>query len=412
MTIHHHNHQSLKKNQSARQVKPVSREQGGQHRSVHPATSSQELSAAKILALQKSVGNQAVSSLLGNKVPGDSTGLPVALKTSLERISGVSLDEVRVHYNSPEPKSVDALAFTSGADIYLQPGQEHHLPHEAWHVIQQIQGRVAPTMQMKNAAINADSKLETEADTMGEKAVQMSRQGADHGKNCNCPTCRPQTVQQTKPVTFLPAASMRQSGAALPGASMGVIQRRCSICGSDKHKTQRCPQSKQDRDEHQEQVKAFHAAKRETLSRMSAQEESSSSGRGATKAFREKHVKESGKTLDASSRRVAETRKWGGGSESGRSTVVDISPEDLQKEARFQIESLKLGEADMSEDSVAPRMGVNKPTKFDYRTVSSSVQADSTGKRTIQEEEPVLAKPVLGLKGQDVHHLHGVDDTQ
>lgn len=51
-------------------------------------------------------------------------------------------------------------------------GQERHLPHEAWHVVQQAQGRVKPTFQMKGMAVNDDEGLEHEADIMGERAVQ------------------------------------------------------------------------------------------------------------------------------------------------------------------------------------------------------------------------------------------------
>ncbi|HAP61901.1 MAG TPA: hypothetical protein DCR93_21180, partial [Cytophagales bacterium] len=36
-----------------------------------------------------------------------------------------------------------------GTDIHLAPGQQKHLPHEAWHVVQQKQGRVKPTLQPK-----------------------------------------------------------------------------------------------------------------------------------------------------------------------------------------------------------------------------------------------------------------------
>ena len=56
----------------------------------------------------------------------------------------------------------------------MAPGQEQHLPHEAWHVVQQKQGRVQPTMQMQQGvAVNDDKGLESEADMMGGKAVQM-----------------------------------------------------------------------------------------------------------------------------------------------------------------------------------------------------------------------------------------------
>jgi hypothetical protein len=60
-----------------------------------------------------------------------------------------------------------------GTDIHLGPGQEKHLPHEAWHVVQQKQGRVKPTIQMKGKVnINDDIGLEKEADVMGLKAIQ------------------------------------------------------------------------------------------------------------------------------------------------------------------------------------------------------------------------------------------------
>jgi hypothetical protein len=46
------------------------------------------------------------------------------------------------------------------------------LPHEAWHVVQQAQGRVKPTMQMKDGVpVNDDKGLEHEADVMGAKAL-------------------------------------------------------------------------------------------------------------------------------------------------------------------------------------------------------------------------------------------------
>ncbi|MGH2497416.1 MAG: DUF4157 domain-containing protein [Ktedonobacteraceae bacterium] len=102
----------------------------------------------------------------------NTTGLPDTLKAGVENLSGLSMDDVRVHYNSSEPAQVQALAYTQGADIHVGPGQEKHLPHEAWHVVQQKQGRVQPTVQAKGVAINDDLGLEKEADVMGGKALQ------------------------------------------------------------------------------------------------------------------------------------------------------------------------------------------------------------------------------------------------
>ncbi|MBU7581350.1 MAG: DUF4157 domain-containing protein [Nostoc sp. TH1S01] len=100
------------------------------------------------------------------------TGLPNNLKAGVENLSGYSLDNVRVHYNSPKPAQLQALAYTQGTDIHVAPGQEQHLPHEAWHVVQQMQGRVKPTMQMKGLQINENEALEREADEMGREALK------------------------------------------------------------------------------------------------------------------------------------------------------------------------------------------------------------------------------------------------
>jgi len=100
------------------------------------------------------------------------TGLPDPLKSGVEALSGVSMDGVRVHYNSPQPTQLNALAYAQGRDIHLGPGQEQHLPHEAWHLVQQAQGRVKPTVQMKDGvSVNDDAGLEREADVMGARAL-------------------------------------------------------------------------------------------------------------------------------------------------------------------------------------------------------------------------------------------------
>lgn len=99
------------------------------------------------------------------------TGMPDNLKSGVESLSGYSMDDVKVHYNSAQPAQLNALAYAQGTDIHVAPGQERHLPHEAWHVAQQKQGRVQPTMQMKEGVpVNDDAGLEHEADVMGAKA--------------------------------------------------------------------------------------------------------------------------------------------------------------------------------------------------------------------------------------------------
>ena len=111
----------------------------------------------------------------GGKKTENKTGLPDRLKAGIENLSGYSMDAVRVHYNSDKPEKINALAYTQGIDIHMAPGQEHHLPHESWHVVQQLQGRVEPTVQARGLSINDDAALESEADVMGVKAMRMTR---------------------------------------------------------------------------------------------------------------------------------------------------------------------------------------------------------------------------------------------
>jgi hypothetical protein len=101
----------------------------------------------------------------------NNTGLPDTLKAGTEALSGIAMDDVRVHYGSSKPAQLNAHAYAQGTDIHVAPGQEQHLPHEAWHVVQQKQGRVEPTLTVDDVSINDDAGLEREADVMGAKAL-------------------------------------------------------------------------------------------------------------------------------------------------------------------------------------------------------------------------------------------------
>jgi len=131
------------------------------------------LSIGGVLQLQRTAGNRAVSQLVREE-PGSGSGLPGRLRNGLESLSGLSMDDVRVHYHSPRPARVHALAHTHGTDIYVSQGQERHLPHEAWHVVQQKQERVRPTTQLHGWKMNDDSALEREASVMGARALRTA----------------------------------------------------------------------------------------------------------------------------------------------------------------------------------------------------------------------------------------------
>ena len=100
--------------------------------------------------------------------------LPLELKMAMEAITGENLQCVRVHYNSSKPEKVQAHAYAQGLDIYLAPGQEHHLPHELGHVVQQLKGMVKPTRQLNGIDINDDERLEQHATLLGELALKRA----------------------------------------------------------------------------------------------------------------------------------------------------------------------------------------------------------------------------------------------
>jgi hypothetical protein len=174
------------------------------------------------------------------------TGMPGPLKAAVESLSGYSLDGVRVYYNSPKPAPLQALAYTQGTEIHVAPGQERHLPHEAWHAVQQAQGRVQPTMQLKDGVpLNDNQGLEHEADVMGEAAAGAARAVRQDAKPDPIPA-RPAThreVAQLRRIETLfgPIAQMTGSesamttagGEAAPqvrsgqrSAPVGVVQRQ------------------------------------------------------------------------------------------------------------------------------------------------------------------------------------------
>ncbi|GGC76989.1 hypothetical protein GCM10011396_25230 [Undibacterium terreum] len=140
------------------------------------------------------------ASVQREEAPGNA-GLPNQLKSGIESLSGMSMDHVRVHYNSPQPAQLNAHAYAQGSEIHLAPGQEQHLPHEAWHVVQQAQGRVAPTMQMKHGVnVNDEPALETEADMMGARAALTGRNAEAAPAMPTMPGSQSEVVRQNQVV--------------------------------------------------------------------------------------------------------------------------------------------------------------------------------------------------------------------
>lgn len=144
---------------------------GVQHEFWEMANDSPRVTQLKSL---QAAADKHTASLYGAGYHTNHTGLPDTLKAGVESLSGFSMDDVKVHYNSPKPATIQAHAYAQGTQIHLGPGQERHLPHEAWHVVQQKQGRVTPTLQMKGGTpVNDNRGLEKEADIMGTKAMMQ-----------------------------------------------------------------------------------------------------------------------------------------------------------------------------------------------------------------------------------------------
>ena len=131
----------------------------------------------------------------------------------------------------------------------------------------------------------------------------------------------------------------------------------------------------------------------------------------ATDKFGKDHVAPQGTTISNASDEVASRRTWGGGRTSGTSTVLNMSNEDMSKEARFALQNLKMNEATMTEEGkvTGVRQGVNKPTFHNYESQTSKVASDG-GKRNVTTGEVKSVRPVLGLRGDQIHHLHGVEE--
>ena len=101
------------------------------------------------------------------------TGIPTQMKMDFEQRSGMSFDDVRVHYNSDKPRKIGALAYTQIPQVYIGPGQERHLRHELGHVVQQKSGIVRPTTWINGLPVNDSAKLESEVENNSLKMTSL-----------------------------------------------------------------------------------------------------------------------------------------------------------------------------------------------------------------------------------------------
>lgn len=151
--------------------KPVSRAIGNIPKASRQGSATDILQNYRSRAAQYAPAESIVSTpVQAGKKSGN--GLPEPLRNGIENLSGYNLEHVNVHYNSSKPAQLQAHAYAQGSNIYLAPGKQQYLPHEAWHVVQQMQGRVRPDIQLAGMHVNLDEGLEREADLMGTRSLQ------------------------------------------------------------------------------------------------------------------------------------------------------------------------------------------------------------------------------------------------
>ncbi len=92
------------------------------------SSASHGMSPEHMLELQSQVGNQQTMAMA--QAPGSSLPHYDAIQKSFAGSGG--------DMKAPDSSaSIQAEAYAQGSDIHVGSGQEKHLPHEAWHVVQQ-----------------------------------------------------------------------------------------------------------------------------------------------------------------------------------------------------------------------------------------------------------------------------------
>jgi Domain of unknown function (DUF4157) len=153
---------------------------------VEPATAKERPSGYHaILALQRSVGNQAVGEML-QVLAGPGQPLGAATRDVMGERFGTDFSDVRTHNDAQanaSARAVGAVAYTSGQHIVFGPGafslNERRsgalLAHELAHVVQQSRGGDA------TVAGSADTSLEAEAESAAKGFLQGVSQIPIHG---------------------------------------------------------------------------------------------------------------------------------------------------------------------------------------------------------------------------------------
>ncbi len=104
--------------------------------------------------------------------------LPGEVRGRMEQAFGADFGGVRVHQDGAA-EGIGARAFARGTDLHFAPGAyqpgtaagDELIGHELAHLVQQAEGRVAPTIQAKGVTLATSQALEHEADALGARAA-------------------------------------------------------------------------------------------------------------------------------------------------------------------------------------------------------------------------------------------------
>ena len=136
------------------------------------------------LSMEFTDSSQSIKDIYAN---GDATGndtqrisrkgkpLPNKLLFAAKSLTGLSLENVDVIYDSPKTEQYQSDGFVKNNEIHLAKGNKGLIGHETWHMIQRIQNRVR-TGEKTNPhfTINKNKNLENEAHIMGDKLMRMN----------------------------------------------------------------------------------------------------------------------------------------------------------------------------------------------------------------------------------------------
>lgn len=83
-------------------------------------------------------------SLSRSEIKSEQTGMPDRLKSGIEGLSGYSLDDVKVHYNSPRPEPLKGHAHAQDKEIQKTETQPSDVSGEPLHPVQEEHAKVNP----------------------------------------------------------------------------------------------------------------------------------------------------------------------------------------------------------------------------------------------------------------------------